>query len=304
MATFTPGLVHTPVTPFTADGSIDWDRCRKLLEFHIAHGAQALALPMHVGESVSLTDEEQKGLVKVAIDTVRGRVPVIAHVSDSGTAIAVARAAQAEMAGAKAIVLTTPYYWTPAADMLLEHFHAVGAAIRIPLYLWHAPEDMRGPKITTDLVLKLMSRLPNFVGVVDSSNDWQFQINVLSNARRVKPDFQLACGTEYMASAGANGATSFFSALPAVAPVLVRRLYEICRKEDYFEARSVQERVAAVYQIVKHSGFAGLKSAMHVLGRDCGVPRPPMEPLDPARGEALDAELERLGALSAEPRGW
>jgi 4-hydroxy-tetrahydrodipicolinate synthase len=188
--------------------------------------------------------------------------------------------------------------------MLLEHFHEVGAAIRVPLYLWHAPEEMRGPKITTDLVMKLISRLPNFAGVVDGSNDWQFQINVLSNARRVKPDFQLACATEYMASAGANGATSFFSALSGVAPLLVRRLYEICRKEDYFEARALQERVAALYQIVKHSGFAGLKTAMRALGRDCGAPRAPMEALPRARVDALAAGLEQLGVLSAEPKGW
>jgi 4-hydroxy-tetrahydrodipicolinate synthase len=298
------GLVHTPVTPFSADESIDWQCCRKLIEFHIANGAQALALPMHVGESVSLADEEQKTLVQSAIETARGRVPVIAHVSDSGTAIAAARASYAENAGAAAIVVTTPYYWTPPADMLLEHFHEVGAAIRVPLYLWHAPEEMRGPKITTDLVMKLISRLPNFAGVVDGSNDWQFQINVLSNARRVKPDFQLACATEYMASAGANGATSFFSALSGVAPLLVRRLYEICRKEDYFEARALQERVAALYQIVKHSGFAGLKTAMRALGRDCGAPRAPMEALPRARVDALAAGLEQLGVLSAEPKGW
>lgn len=300
----TPGLVHTPVTPFAFDESIDWPCYGKLLEFHLANGAQALALPMHVGESVSLTDEEQKSLVQFAIETARGRVPVIAHVSDSGTAIAAARAMHAERMGAAAIVITTPYYWTPPADMLLEHFHAVGAAIRIPLYLWHAPEEMRGPKITTDLVMKLIPRLPNFAGVVDGSNDWQFQINVLSNARRVKPDFQLACGTEYMASAGANGATSFFSALSAIAPGLVRRLYEICRKEDYFEARALQQRVAALYQIVKHGGFAGLKTAMRALGRDCGTPRAPMEPLTRAQADALAAALEQLRVLSAEPKGW
>jgi 4-hydroxy-tetrahydrodipicolinate synthase len=304
MSKFTPGLVHTPVTPFAPDESIDWQCCRRLLEFHIATGAQALALPMHVGESVSLTDEERKALVKLAIETARGRVPVIAHVSDSGTAIAAARAAHAEKAGAAAIVITTPYYWTPPADMLLEHFSGVGAAIRIPLYLWHAPDEMRGPKITTDLVMKLISLLPNFSGVVDGSNDWQFQINVLSNARRVKPEFQLACGTEYMASAGANGATSFFSALSGVAPVLVRRLYEICRKEDYFEARALQERIATLYQTLKQGGFAGLKAAMRMRGRDCGAPRAPMEPLARAQGDTLAAELERLGVLSAEPKGW
>src|SRR5581483_7733961 len=113
---------------------------------------------------------------------------------------------------------------------------------------WHAPEDMAGPKIGTDLVLKLMERLPNFAGVVDSSNDWQWQINVLSNAQRVRPDFQLLAGSEYMVSAGANGATGMLSALTGVAPVLVKRLFDICRSEQYFEARKHQELLAVLYQ--------------------------------------------------------
>ena len=304
MPTFIPGLVHTPVTPFGADDRIDWKRYGKLLDFHLANGAEALALPMHVGESVSLTDEEQRKVLAFAIERARGRARIIGHVSDSGTGIAADRAAYAEQAGAAAIIVTTPYYWTPPADMLLEHFHQVGSAVGIPFFLWYAPEEMRGPKITTDLVLKLIGKRRNFAGVVDSSNDWQFQINVLSNAQRVRPDFQLACGTEYMASAGANGATSLFSSLAGVAPVLVRRLFDICRKEQYFEARKVQEQVAALYQLVKSGGFAGLKTALRAVGRDCGEPRPPMEPLsDEARARVV-SELERFDALGPEPRGW
>ena len=80
---------------------------------------------------------------------------------------------------------------------------------------------MAGPKIATDTVLKLIERRANFAGVVDSSNDWQWQINVLSNAQRVRSDFQLLCGTDYMISAGANGATGMFSPLAGVAPELV-----------------------------------------------------------------------------------
>ena len=304
LSTFVPGLVHTPVTPFAADQSIDWKRYGKLLDFHVANGAEALALPMHVGESVSLTDDEQRKVVAFALERLRGKVPVIAHVSDSGTAIAAARAAHAETVGAAAVVMTTPYYWAPPADMLLEHFNEIGAVVRIPFFLWHAPDEMRGPKITPDLVLKLIAKRPNFAGVVDSSNDWQFQINVLSSAQRVKPDFQLACGTEYMGSAGANGATSLFSALAGVAPVLVRRLYEICRKEQYFEARKVQAEIAALYQLVKGAGFAGLKAAMRARGRDLGEPRAPMEPLDAPRREALTTALARFEALAAEPKGW
>jgi 4-hydroxy-tetrahydrodipicolinate synthase len=304
MTAFAPGLAHAPVTPFTRDHAVDWNTYGKLLDFHLANGAQALALPMHVGESVSLSDEEQRKLVRFAVERAAGKVPVIAHASDSGTSIAAARAEHAQKAGAAAIVVTTPYYWTPPAKMLEEHFEEVAKAVTIPVYAWYAPEEMAGPKITTDIVLKLIERAPNFAGVVDSSNDWQFQINVLSNAQRVRADFQLVCGTEYMVSGGANGATSMFSALAGIAPVLVKRLYDICRKEQYAEACGTQEQVAALRKILKAYGFGALKAALRARGRDCGEPRPPMEGLDEvARGELL-AQLERCEALAAEPRGW
>jgi 4-hydroxy-tetrahydrodipicolinate synthase len=304
MPQFRPGLVHTPVTPFTRDYAIDWERYGRLIDFHLAHGAEALAVPMHVGESVSLSDGEQRKLLAFAIDRVKGRAPVIAHVSDSGTAICVSRAVNSQKAGAAAVVMTTPYYWTPPPAMLLEHFAAVGAAVTIPFFLWFTPEEQPGPKVTTDLVLKLIERLDNFAGVVDESLDWQFQINVLSNAQRVRPDFQLLSGTEYMVSAGANGATSMFSALSGVAPALVRRLYDICRKERYFEAREAQEQVAVLRQIVKRAGFAGLKSAMRAMGRDCGDPRPPHDVLREVDHGALADLLHAQPALGTEPRGW
>ena len=304
MAKFVPGLVHTPVTPFTRERAIDWDIYGKLIDFHLAHGAEALALPMHVGESVSLSDAEQRKLLAYTIDRVKGRVPVIAHVSDSGTAIATSRAGYAEKAGAAAVVMTTPYYWTPPAGMLLEHFAQVGAAVSVPFFIWFTPEEQPGPKVTTELVLKLIDRLPNFAGVVDDSMDWQFQINVLSNAQPVRPDFQMLSGNEYMVSAGANGATGMFSALSGVAPMLVRRLYDICRKETYFEAREAQEQVAVLRQTIKRGGFAGLKSAMRAMGRDCGDPRPPHDVLREVNHGALAEGLNSVPALKAEPRGW
>jgi 4-hydroxy-tetrahydrodipicolinate synthase len=304
MNAFVPGLVHTPVTPFTRDRAIDWDVYGKLIDFHLANGAEALALPMHVGESVSLSDQEQRTLIAYAIDRVNGRVPVIAHVSDSGTSIAVSRAVNAQKLGAKAVVMTTPYYWTPPPAMLLEHFAQVGAAVNVPFYIWFAPDEMAGPKITTELVLKLIARLENFAGVVDSSLDWQFQINVLSNAQRVRRDFQLVSGLDYMVSAGANGATSYFSPLSAVAPRLARRLYDTCRKEKYFDAREMQNQMAALYQVVKGGGFAGLKSAMRAMGRDCGDPRPPHDVLREVDHGRLAERLHAMASLDAEPRGW
>jgi 4-hydroxy-tetrahydrodipicolinate synthase len=299
-----PGLVHTPVMPFTGDHRIDFDRFGQLIDFHLRHGADALALPMHAAESVSLSEDEKRGVLAFAIERVRGRVPMIAHVSNAGTAIAAQLARDAQAAGAAAVVATTPYYWTPPQTMLLEHFVQIGAAVDLPLFVDNAPEEMAGTKVTTELVLKLIAELPNFAGVVDLSLDWQFMIELMTEAPRRRPDFQLLSGTEHMVSAGAIGATGMFSSLAAIAPRLVRRLYELCREQKFFAARPVQEAVAALRHVSKSRGPAGLKAALRIMGRDCGEPRPPLLPLDGSAYEKLAAELAALPALRDEPRGW
>jgi 4-hydroxy-tetrahydrodipicolinate synthase len=301
---FTPGLVHTPLTPFTADGGIDFPLYGKLIDFHLRHGADALAVPMHAGESVSLTDAERRALITFAVERAGKRTPVIAHVSDAGTGIAVAVAKHAQAVGAAAIVATTPYYWTPPPAMVLEHFVQIGAAVALPFFVLNAPEDMAGSKINAELAMKLLAKLPNFAGVVDASLDWQFMIELLSEATRVRPDFTLLAGTELMISAAAIGASGLFSALAVIAPNLVRELFDLCRQEKLFEARALQEQAATLRQTIKPAGVAAVKAAARVMGRDCGNPRAPLLPLHGDAAKRLAAELAALPALAAEPRGW
>ena len=290
--------------PFTSDHRIDFDRFGQLIDFHLRHGADALALPMHAAESVSLSEDEKRSALAFAIERVRGRVPMIAHVSNAGTAIAAQLARDAQAAGAAAVVATTPYYWTPPQTMLLEHFVQIGAAVDLPLFVDNAPEEMAGTKVTTELMLKLIAELPNFAGVVDLSLDWQFMIELMTEAPRRRPDFQLLSGTEHMVSAGAIGATGMFSSLAAIAPRLVRRLHELCRDQKFFAARPVQEKAAALRQLIKSRGPAGLKAALRIMGRGCGEPRPPLLSLDGGAYDKLAAELAALPALHEEPRGW
>jgi 4-hydroxy-tetrahydrodipicolinate synthase len=305
MSTFTPGLVHSPVTPFTADRKIDYGTFEKIIAFHLHNGAQALAVQMHEGESVSLSDAEQRQVIDFVIKQVKGKVPVIAHVSDPGTAIAADRAKYAEKAGAAAVIATSTYYWTPPANMVLEHFAAIGGAVKIPFYVLFTPDELGGTHhINADMMMKLIDRLPNFAGVSDASLDWQFMINVVSNAWRKRPDFQLVSGTEYMVSAGAVGATSMFTSLAAIAPKRLQKLFEICRTEKYFDAREIQEEIVVLRQILKRYGRGALKGAMRAMGRDVGQVRPPLDPLSPADLDKLAGELKALSWLSSEPTGW
>jgi 4-hydroxy-tetrahydrodipicolinate synthase len=255
---------------------------------------------MHIGESVSLTDEEQRALLAFAIKQVNGRKPIIAHASDAGSAIAADRARHAQGLGAAAIVATTPYYWTPPPHMIVEHFAAVGSAVTVPFFVYNSPEEMPGTKVTAELCLKLIDRLPNFAGVVDLSLDWQFMIELLTYAKRKRPGFALIAGTEHMVSAAAIGATGLFSPLAGVTPKLVRQLFDGCRKDHLVEARSAQEAVAALRHHLKSSG--NLKAAMRTMGRDCGIPRPPLRAPDVEASRALAATLEPM--LRDEPRGF
>jgi 4-hydroxy-tetrahydrodipicolinate synthase len=301
---FEPGLVHTPLTPFAADGRIDFDRYGTMLDFHLRNGADALAVPMHASESVSLSDEEKRALIRFAVEHAGASAPVIAHVSDAGTGIAAALARFAQEAGAAAIVATTPYYWTPPPAMIVEHFAQISSAVTIPFVVLNAPDDMAGSKINTALALKLVERRPNFAGVVDDSLDWQFMIELLTEVPRVRRDFTLLAGSELLVSAAAIGASGMFSALAVIAPKLVRRLFDVCRAQQFFEARALQEEIAVLRQLVKPGGIAALKAAARAMGRDCGVPRVPLLPLHAEAEQKLATRLEALAPLAEEPRGW
>ncbi|HEV2631094.1 MAG TPA: dihydrodipicolinate synthase family protein [Pseudolabrys sp.] len=299
--TFKFGLVHAPLTPF-ANGRIDYATYGRLLDFHIAHGAEALALPMHAGESVSLTVVEREELLRFAIGHVAGRVPIIAHVSEAGTAIAASLAAHAKATGAAALIASVPYYWTPPQHMLVEHFTAIGTAGGLPFFVLNTPSEMADVEIASKSVVDLIGKLPNFAGLIDTSLDWQYMIEVVTVARAENPDFQFVSGTEYMISASAIGATGLLSPLASLAPRLVSNLYRACRAENYVAARPMQEDAAILFRLMRDSGVAGLKAGAAAQGRDCGDPRPPLVTL--RDGSGLQASMAQARSLAAEPRGW
>jgi 4-hydroxy-tetrahydrodipicolinate synthase len=311
MASFKPGLVHTPVTPFKADHNIDFGTYAKIIEFHLRNGAEALALPMPHGEDLSLTDPEQRSLLEFAIAQVRGRVPVIAHVSDAATAIAVARAVRAEQAGAAAIVSHPPYFWHPRPAMVVEHVAAIGSAVSVPFFVITPPVESAGTTLSADLVVQLVERLPNLAGVVDASLDFVFMEEVIPAGRELRPDFQLLAGGDYPVPSSALGGSGSFSLLAAVAPKRVCELHELCSREQFVEAREAQEELATLMHAVKEAGasglkdgLAGIKTALAAMGRECGLPRPPVRPLGEAeRGRLLEA-IAGMRFLRAEPRGW
>ncbi len=303
MRDFKFGLVHTPLTPFAND-RIDYATYDKVIDFHLGHGAEGLALPLHAGESVNLTGAERTELAEFAIERVGGRVPVLINVSEAGTAIASSLAAHARETGAAALICSVPYYWTPPQSMLVEHFTAIGLAGGLPFFVLNSPAEFSGVELASKSVVELIDKLPHFVGLVDMSLDWQYMIEVITVACAARPDFQLVSGTEYMISAGAIGATGMLSPLASVAPKLARKLYDLCRAENYQAARALQEDAAILFRLLRDAGPAGLKAAVKAMGRDCGMPRQPLPTLAGTAARTLAIEISKVVNDETEPRGW
>lgn len=304
MKTFNPGFVHTPVTPFKADQSIDFDTYARILDFHINNGADALALPMPQGEDISMTEIELRKLLEFALKHVKGRVPVIAHIGDPGTDIAVARARYAESLGAAAIASHPPYFWHPKPSMVAEHLVRVGGATQLPFFICTPVVEDAGTHLTAEIVLDVLKRLDNVAGLVDSSMRFVFMVEVLSLGREIRPGFQLLSGTDYMVSNGVVGGNGVFSPLASVAPKLARQLYEMCKKQQFSQARKLQEQMALLHHTLKTAGFAGLKGALKLMGRECGDPRLPESNLSTAEASQLAAQIAAMPFLQSEPRGW
>ena len=305
MATFNCGLTHAPVTPFKRDNSIDYDTYAKLLDFHIRNGAEALALPMPEGEDLSLTDAEQRKLLEFAVKQVKGRVPVIAHVSDAGTAIAVDRAKHAEKAGAAALVSHPPYFWHPKPSMVVEHIVAIGSAVSLPFFVCTPPVENVGTHLTADMFMQLVDRLKNLRGIVDAEMDFVFMEEIMANRKARGADYDLISGADYMVPPGAVGGKGAFSSLAAVAPKLVKQVYDLCSKQDFIEARKGQENLAVLRQLVKRPRLeTGLKAALRAVGRDCGDPRPPSKPLGEVEHGKVSEAIAGMSFLRGEPKGW
>ena len=122
---------------------------------------------------------------------------------------------------------------------------------------------------------------------------------------------QLLAGRDYLVSASALGGNGAIAPLAGIAPKLLRRIYDLCRQQKFVEARGMQEDIAHLNHLVREAGssglkdgLAGIKCAMAAMGRECGLPRPPVRPLGEVERGRFEEAVQGLAFLKAEPRGW
>lgn len=298
------GVIGAPVTAFGPDGQIDPELVRRCVEFLLGQDVDAIALPLHTAESPSLSVPERKHLLELAVSAVASEVPVLCHASMPGTAQVVDLARHAASAGAAAVVVVTPYHWRPTAAELVAHYRAVADAVDIDVLAYNFPSRL-GVSVTPALLEELIDACPNFTGVKDASYDMQAFTECARVAVARRPGFSMLTGVEYLLPSMFVGGTGCFSPSSAVAPRLVRRLEQACRKGDVEAARPLQYRMSALWHLLREVGYpASVKAAMAMLGRPVGGVRLPL--LDPSSDGLgrLRGGLAELGVLDEEPHGW
>lgn len=156
------GILPVAPTPFTADGRVDEDGMRRVLDCMIDQGVDAICILANYSEQFVLSDEERALLTKLSIEHVAGRVPVIVTISHFATNIVVERAKYAQSLGASMVMMMPPYHgvgMVPAPLGIYEHFKAVSDAISIPIMIQDAP--ISGASLPVDMLVKMAKEIEN-----------------------------------------------------------------------------------------------------------------------------------------------
>ena len=156
------------ITPFTEDG-VNFAELSRIIEDQIKGGTDAIVITGTSGESATMTDEEHRAAIKCAVDTVKGRIPVIAGTGSNETSYAIELSKYAEEVGADAVLVVTPYYNKCTQKGLIAHYKAIADSINIPIVLYDVP-SRTGVGIQIPTYVEL-AKIPNIVAVKEANGD-------------------------------------------------------------------------------------------------------------------------------------
>lgn len=304
MAIALKGVMQAPVTPLNDDFSLDIPTFERMVDFHIRHGAPAIAWPHHKAESLNMTVDERKRGAEAAVRTAAGRVPVSIFVSALAITDTIELARHAEEIGADAILVITPYYWAPSPDEIFDYVVRIGTMVDLPLLAYNSPGYLDGVEFTGELVGRLIQRLPNFIGMKDASFNSDKFLDIASVALELRPSFAMITGVEFLLPSIPLGGVGSFSAAGAISPNLCNELYDACVAEDWPRARAAQYKITRMWMLFRDQYPSSLKGAMAMMGRPVGPTRSPLPTATPERQNYLRQQLDELGILASEPHGW
>ena len=289
------GLLSFPLTDFDAQGEFNAPGYASRLEWLAPYGATALFAAGGTGEFFSLTADEYPRIIKTAVDTCRGKVPIIAG-AGGPTRFAIQCAQEAEKAGAHGVLLL-PHYLTEAGqDGLAAHVEAVCKSVKFGVIVYN-----RGVcKLQPATLAKLADRCPNLIGFKDGIGDIELMVAIY---QRMGDRFAYLGGLPtaevYAAAYKALGTPVYSSAVFNFIPKTAMQFYEAVRNDDHATQHRLLHDFFMPYLEIRNRG-AGyavsiVKAGAKLAGHDAGPVRPPLTDLKPEEMDQLASLISALG---------
>ncbi len=283
------------VTPMHEDGAVDYEQFAELIEFQAANGTDAIIVCGTTGEASTLTHEEHLDVIKYCVETVAGRIPVVAGTGSNCTETAVYLSKEAQSAGADGLLLVSPYYNKATQKGLYAHFRAVAEAVDLPILLYNVP-SRTGCNILPETVVKLCQDMENIVGVKEASGNIT-QIASLAALADGKVDIYSG-NDDQIVPIMALGGLGVISVLANVAPA---QTHEICQKffdGDVEGSRRMQlEAIELCQALFCEVNPIPVKAALNLMGKCSGALRMPLTPMEPSNMQRLENAMKAYGIL-------
>lgn len=282
------GSIVALVTPMHPDGRIDFDGLKKLIDWHVEQGTNCIGVVGTTGESPTVSMEENCEVIRVAVEHVAGRLPVLAGTGANNTAEAIQLARYAKQVGADAHLSVVPYYNKPSQDGIYAHYQAITAAVDLPLMLYNVPGrtviDMHA-----DTMLRC-AELPGVFGIKEASGNIERAAYLIKHAPAGYAIYSGDDGTAMplmlMGGAGVVSVTA------NIAPKLMAQMCAAALKGDVATATALHFALLEVHPaLFCEPSPAPTKWALSRLGRCQNALRLPLLPLTPAGQAKVEAAL-------------
>jgi 4-hydroxy-tetrahydrodipicolinate synthase len=284
-------VLTATVTPFDADGNVDYERYGELCAYLVENGSDGVVVSGTTGEAPTLSDDERLGLLRAALDAIGEHATVIAGTGTYSTEHSIHLTKQADEAGAHGMLVVTPYYNRPPPRGIVAHFRAVAAATERPVMVYNIPS-----RVVINIEPETMAELaeiPNVTAVKQANAD-------IEQARRiVELGLDLYAGDDniiypFLEIGGRGGVCVHTHVVGPQVKEMIRRF----RGGDVEGAKRIDQALAPAYELLAVvTGPIQIKAALNMQGHDVGGLRLPLvEASDEEKANIRDC-LERLGVL-------
>ncbi len=281
------GLGVALVTPFKADGSVDYDALRRLLDYQLSNGVDFLCVLGTTAETPCLSAEEKVKVKNIVVEKVQGRVPILLGCGGNNTAAVVESLKNDDFTGVDGILSVCPYYNKPSQEGLYQHFKAIANATDLPVVLYNVPGRV-GVNMTAETTLRLANDCHNIVAIKEASGNFAQIDDIIKN----KPShFDVISGDDGITFPLITlGAVGVISVIGNALPKEFSRMVRLALNGDYKNALEIHHKFTELFGLLFVDGNpAGVKAMLNIMGLIENQLRLPLVP----------ARITTLGEISA-----